>query len=93
MSASSPSEAFSSEKVGNLDAPDSPPESSHVERPRAGSQGAPAGRAGGDAKTNFGAPGSSYQTKKFAEEYEKVEAQLLDRQWENAYGDVFGRGE
>ncbi|PBP22551.1 hypothetical protein BUE80_DR006534 [Diplocarpon rosae] len=93
MSSSSQSKASPSEKLSNLDTPDSPPESSHLERQSAGPQGASLGRANGDAKTNFGAPGSSYQTKKFGEEYEKVEAQLLDRQWENPYGDVLWRGE
>jgi len=52
-------------------------------------------RANGDsnAKVNFGAPGSSYSTKKFIDEYERAENQLLDRQWDHAkYGDPLMQG-
>lgn len=72
-----------------MEAPDSPPEfersptQSFAGQP-SGSQASSAGRVNGDSgtKVNYGAPGSSWQTKKFNEEYEKMESQLLDKQWE-----------
>ncbi|KAL2067126.1 hypothetical protein VTL71DRAFT_1550 [Oculimacula yallundae] len=85
----------------NMEAPDSPPETTHANTSSQAS--APSstlantsGRVNGDGgsgggssstKINFGAPGSSWQTKKFSEEYEKAEANMLDRSWENKYGD------
>lgn len=76
-----------------MEAPDSPPETSHVpqqssnQSQSSGSaqQANTSGRVNGDSgtKVNFGAPGSSWQTKKFNDEYEKTESMLLDRQWES----------
>ncbi|CCU81889.1 hypothetical protein BGHDH14_bghG005548000001001 [Blumeria hordei DH14] len=40
------------------------------------------------AKFNFGAPGSSYDSRKYAEEYDRTEASILDRDWDiSRYGD------
>lgn len=49
-------------------------------------QAANPARTNGDnsAKVNFGAPGSSWQTKKFNDEYERAESQLLDRNWDHS---------
>jgi len=76
-----------------MEAPDSPPELDRVVSPTqsfaslpSGSQqpSSSSGRVNGEsgAKVNFGAPGSSWQTKKFNEEYDKMESQLLDKSWE-----------
>lgn len=70
-----------------IEAPDSPPEpersptQSFAGQP---SQPSNPNRVNGEsgAKVNYGAPGSSWQTKKFHEEYDKMESQLLDKQWE-----------
>lgn len=74
-----------------MEAPDSPPEQHTVFSPtyssqaQSSQQAANSARTNGDnsAKVNFGAPGSSWQTKKFNEEYERAESQLLDRQWDH----------
>lgn len=47
---------------------------------------------GGEHKTNFGAPGSSYASKKFQDEYDKVESGLLDRGWQSAFFSSSSRG-
>ncbi len=74
-----------------MEAPDSPPE--HVMLSPTSTSQAPSSqqtanlvRANGDsnAKVNFGAPGSTWQTKKFMDEYERAENQLLDRQWDHS---------
>ncbi|CZR62062.1 uncharacterized protein PAC_11959 [Phialocephala subalpina] len=81
-----------------MEAPDSPPELDRVVSPTqsfaslpSGSQqpSSSSGRVNGEsgAKVNFGAPGSSWQTKKFNEEYDKMESQLLDKSWEQRFGD------
>ncbi|KUJ07941.1 uncharacterized protein LY89DRAFT_742240 [Mollisia scopiformis] len=77
-----------------MEVPDSPPEferspmQSFASQP-SGSQSSNAVRVNGETatKVNYGAPGSSWQTKKFNEEYEKMESQLLDKQWDQRYGD------
>jgi hypothetical protein len=83
-----------------MEAPDSPPEQNVMFSPtftsqaQSSQQAANPGRANGDsnARVNFGAPGSSYSTKKFMDEYERAENQLLDRQWDNSEcGSVFVR--
>ncbi|CZT05036.1 uncharacterized protein RAG0_11271 [Rhynchosporium agropyri] len=84
----------------NMDAPDSPPENTHAAAAPSSTLANTAGRVNGDGgrpssgggssstKTpGFGAPGSIWTTKKFSEEYEKAEANMLDRAWENKYGD------
>ena len=74
-----------------MEIPDSPPE--HVVfSPTQASQGQGSQQAGNSARTNgdntakvnFGAPGSSWQTKKFNDEYERVESQLADRNWDHS---------
>jgi hypothetical protein len=73
-----------------MEAPDSPPEQHVMFSPTQASQGqnsqqaANPARTNGDGKVNFGAPGSSWQTKKFNDEYERAESQLLDRQWDHS---------
>lgn len=78
-----------------MDAPDSPPEmpsasignlittlssgSSKDTSPM--TMAPPASKASGETKVSFGAPGSSWNTKKFSEEYERAEATLLDKNW------------
>jgi len=77
-----------------LEAPDSPPDfersptQSFANQP-ANSQPSSSSRVNGESssKVNYGAPGSSWQTKKFNEEYDKMESQLLDKIWEQKYGD------
>ncbi|PVH74762.1 hypothetical protein DL98DRAFT_575501 [Cadophora sp. DSE1049] len=84
----------------DMEAPDSPPETNHASSssqipPTPTQANTSGGRVNGEGsggsssntKANFGAPGSSWMTKKFNEEYEKAEANLLDRGWENKYGD------
>ncbi|KAG4441207.1 hypothetical protein IFR05_003325 [Cadophora sp. M221] len=81
----------------DMEAPDSPPETAHASSSSqaagpSGTQANTSSRVNGEVgssntKTNFGAPGSSWSTKKFNEEYEKAEANMLDRAWENKYGD------
>lgn len=76
-----------------MEAPESPPEISHANPASqasapSGTQANTSGRLTGDVhgnttKTNFGAPGSSWSTKKFNEEYEKAESNMLDRGWES----------
>jgi len=79
-------------------APDSPPEmtannpfsspQSSFSQPVGTSQSTPQ-RANGDTKVNHGAPGSSWNTKKFSEEFERAHGQLLDANWDHTkYGDV-----
>jgi hypothetical protein len=73
-----------------MEAPDSPPDvifsPSSTPQAQSTQQAANPARANGDssAKINFGAPGSSWQTKKFIDEYERAENQLLDRQWDHS---------
>lgn len=84
----------------DMEAPDSPPETTHANTSSqasgpSGTQANTSSRVNGEGgssntKTNFGAPGSSWSTKKFNEEYEKAEANLLDRGWES---ESFGRFE
>jgi hypothetical protein len=79
-----------------MDAPDSPPDftpgsdiyqaaSRSATQPfRDASQAQQANtgiRVNGETKIHFGAPGSSWQTKKFSEEFERAESGLLDKQW------------
>ncbi|KAH7330104.1 hypothetical protein BKA65DRAFT_404961 [Rhexocercosporidium sp. MPI-PUGE-AT-0058] len=76
-----------------MEAPDSPPETTQVNSSgqastASGTQANSSSRVNGEGgssstKTNFGAPGSSWTTKKFNEEYEKAESNLLDRTWES----------
>jgi hypothetical protein len=75
-----------------LEAPDSPPDfersptQSFAGQP-ANAQASSSSRVNGESssKVNFGAPGSSWQTKKFNEEYDKMESQLLDKNWERMF--------
>jgi hypothetical protein len=75
-----------------MEAPDSPPEQhimfspTHASQAQSSQQATNPARTNGDnsAKVNFGAPGSSWQTKKFNDEYERAESQLLDRQWDHS---------
>ncbi|KAF4621573.1 hypothetical protein G7Y89_g14515 [Cudoniella acicularis] len=44
-------------------------------------------------KANFGAPGSSYATKKFNEEYERALQSVVDKDWDGTkYGDPLLEG-
>lgn len=83
----------------DMETPDSPPETSHASSssqvpPTPTQANTSGGRVNGEGggsssssntKANFGAPGSCWQTKKFNEEYEKAEANLLDRGWESEF--------
>ncbi|PMD48705.1 hypothetical protein L207DRAFT_505750 [Hyaloscypha variabilis F] len=83
-----------------VEIPDSPPEHvmfspTQASQPHGTQQAGNSARANGDnnAKVNFGAPGSSWQTKKFNDEYERAENQLLDRNWDHTkYGDPLLKG-
>ncbi|PMD64086.1 uncharacterized protein K444DRAFT_583824 [Hyaloscypha bicolor E] len=75
-----------------MEIPDSPPEQhimfspTNISQAQGSQQAANPARTNGDnsAKVNFGAPGSSWQTKKFNDEYERAESQLLDRNWDHS---------
>jgi hypothetical protein len=91
-SSSSPKDKGSDDDV-TMDAPDSPPEftqaqastwQSSKEAAQPTPQANTGSRVNGEAKAHFGAPGSSWQTKKFSEEYERAEANLLDKQWSHS---------
>jgi len=45
--------------------------------------GSRGGANGGETKINFGAPGNTWSTKKFAEEYERAENLIMDKHWES----------
>jgi hypothetical protein len=76
-----------------MEAPDSPPELSYATlanqsfsaQTPSSSQQSNSGRVNGEAnaKVNHGAPGSSWQTKKFTEEYERAQNALLDQNWDH----------
>ncbi|EPE25252.1 hypothetical protein GLAREA_11833 [Glarea lozoyensis ATCC 20868] len=80
-----------------MEAPDSPPHLSSQNtipnfsqmKPNQSNQSAV--RVNGDgngAKANFGTPGSSWSTKKFAEEHQRAYEMQVDRDWDPArYGD------
>ncbi|TEY40910.1 hypothetical protein BOTCAL_0414g00090 [Botryotinia calthae] len=73
-----------------MEAPDSPPEL--YSAPSHNSSDTPATTPSKNAtqeKVNHGAPGSSWNSKKFKEEYDRAWEGLLDRNWDgkNRYGD------
>jgi hypothetical protein len=74
-----------------MEAPDSPPDTQSVsassqpfsaQQPTSQSSGG--SRSNTEAKLNHGAPGSSWNNKKFYEEYERVYAQVIDQSWDNS---------
>jgi hypothetical protein len=75
-----------------MEAPDSPPETNQVPTANhsaalSGSQTAASsqvagGNRGSETKINHGAPGSSWNNKKWQEEYERSYALLLDQNWD-----------
>jgi hypothetical protein len=74
-----------------MEAPDSPPHISSQNLPPTFSQIKPnqsnqsAARVNGDgtgAKANFGAPGSSWNNKKFAEEHQRAYEMQTDKDWD-----------
>lgn len=77
-----------------MEAPDSPPEPSHAEstslpsHPSSSQQtqqaGVSSGRVNGEGNTkpSYGAPGSSWQTKKFSEDYERAMRELIHQEWD-----------
>ena len=71
-----------------MEAPDSPPDAHHAtanqSAPLSASQAASGGRTNGDSKTNHGAPGSSWNNKKWHDEYERASVQLLDQDWDHS---------
>lgn len=73
-----------------MEAPESPPDVHHnaavanQSAALAGSQIGPGNRANGEAKTNHGAPGSSWNNKKWHDEYERASSQLLDQDWNHS---------
>jgi hypothetical protein len=73
-----------------MEAPDSPPETSHTAAANSSqpssSQQTNSNRVNGDgnAKVNHGPPGSSWTTKKFQEEYERANTQVLDQNWDSS---------
>ncbi|EKD13148.1 hypothetical protein MBM_08591 [Drepanopeziza brunnea f. sp. 'multigermtubi' MB_m1] len=102
LTLSSASESKPTTDQQMTEAPDSPPDNNtaHVERTNfnhtssasQASGNSSSNSAKGETKANFGTPGSSYTSKKFQEEYDRMESLLLDRNWENLYGDVVYRG-
>jgi hypothetical protein len=71
-----------------MEAPDSPPDAHHAaanqSAPLSSGQGANGSRANGETKTNHGAPGSTWNNKKWHDEYERASNQLLDQDWDNS---------
>jgi hypothetical protein len=72
-----------------MEGPDSPPDSHHLpianhSVPVSGSQAAGGNRANGDTKVNHGAPGSSWNNKKWHEDYERAYTQILDQTWDHS---------
>jgi hypothetical protein len=74
-----------------MEAPDSPPDTHHAAANQSislsGPQTASGSRANGETKTNHGAPGSSWNNKKWHEEYERASSQLLDQDWNHGESD------
>ena len=70
-----------------MEAPDSPPDAHHnpavanQSASLAASQTGTGSRANGETKANHGAPGSSWNNKKWHDEYERASCQLLDQDW------------
>jgi hypothetical protein len=70
-----------------VEAPDSPPDVHHnapvanQSASLSGSQTGNGNRGNGETKTNHGAPGSSWNNKKWHDENERASAQLLDQEW------------
>ena len=80
-----------------MEAPDSPPEqqaplspSFSPVAPNSSQQASASPRANGDkaAKVDFGSPGSSYNNKKFNDDYDRAESSLLDRNWDHSECEV-----
>lgn len=77
-----------------MEAPDSPPDLSQISSPNQSISQAQSGgsqqqqatgsRVNGDTRVNHGAPGSSWASKKFHDEYDRAYASLLDQQWDNS---------
>jgi hypothetical protein len=76
-----------------MEAPDSPSEPSQISsanqsffQAHSGSQQQPTttSRLNGDAKASHGAPGSSWASKKFHDEYDRTYSSLLDQQWDSS---------
>lgn len=67
-----------------MEAPDSPPEMQHVAPSSSQAQSSSSTRVNGETKVNHGAPGSSWNTKKFDEEYARAYNQLLDQNWDQS---------
>lgn len=69
-----------------MEAPDSPPDThqtmANQSAPLSGSQAVGSSRANGDTKPNHGAPGSSWNNKKWHDEYERAYSHLLDQDWD-----------
>jgi len=75
-----------------VEAPDSPPDASHlpavnqlfssISSPQQSTSNRVNGVNGETTKCNHGAPGSSWSSKKFQDEYERAYGQLLDQGWD-----------
>ena len=72
-----------------MEAPDSPPETSHLpvlanSSQLSSSAQTNSNRVNGESNTkvSHGAPGSTWTTKKFQEEYERANTQVLDQNWD-----------
>jgi len=76
-----------------MEAPDSPPETfNNSFDGNSNSQAAGGNRASSESsKVNHGAPGSSWNTKKFREEYDRVYNGLLDQNWDHSKSLRFSR--
>ncbi|RDL42280.1 uncharacterized protein BP5553_02259 [Venustampulla echinocandica] len=82
------------------DAPDSPPTSQtqspsasfhrhQQSNPQQSQSNTSASRTNGDGmKSNFGTPGSSWLSKKFTEEYDRAQSNVVDKNWDHTeFGD------
>jgi len=91
-----PQEPESTDQI-MAEAPDSPPEISHLPAPAqsftthlTSSAQPTSSRVNGEAaKVNHGAPGSTWSTKKYQDEYDRACSSLVDQNWDNRkYGDT-----
>lgn len=76
------SSGFESRPSGSQQVANSSSTRANGEASGSGGSGSRAGTNGGEAKITFGAPGSSWTTKKFAEEYDRAENSIMDKNWE-----------
>ncbi|PQE06408.1 hypothetical protein CJF32_00002448 [Rutstroemia sp. NJR-2017a WRK4] len=73
----------------NMDMPESPPDMTFTNNGFSETPATTPSKTNDPSKINHGAPGSSWNTKKFREEYDRAYESLIDKNWDGAkrYGD------